>query len=202
MIKNEFSFQNVIKLKNNLPKKDFLIAGKGPTLNKWDYALNDEFNVIGINHVAEKYKTAIGHFTDYEPFSEQNWFSPNVIVSGMMNLNYKTTITLKNMIRDNVDFLNLYKESRLYTYDIITDKLTSHLFAMQKPLIFKYASGVLLIQIAILWGLKKIYTIGIDGGVDYHDEFKILKGNGLFLDQQISTMNSLAKNNGLEIIKI
>lgn len=203
MIKNEFVFQHINKLKQLLPKKDFLIVGKGPTLSKWSDSFLDKFNVIGINHVAERFKTLLSHFTDYETFVAQGWHSPYVIVSGMMNQNYQTSIELKYLSKNDVTFSKLYKDKRVFTYDIKTESLkNSKLFSMSDPFVFKYASGVLLIQVAIVLGLQRVYTLGIDGGVEYHTDFEILRGNGLFLDNQIHLMSELAAKNSLEIIKL
>ena len=202
MIKNQFPLQHVSKLKRNLPQRDFLIVGKGPSLKGWSDSFHDQFNVVGINHVAEKLKTTIGHFTDYETFSTQKWLSPNVIVSGMMNQQLKTTVTLPYLIQNNLAFADLYKSNRVYTYDIRTDAFDTNLFAMRRPLVFKYASGVLLTQVAIIWNLSRMYTLGIDGGTNYHHDFSELRGNGLFLNDQITLMNEFARNNSLEIIKM
>lgn len=201
MLKIESKLQHVSTLKSLLPDKKFLVVGKGPSVERWKNKYLDEYNVIGINHVAETLNTPISHFADYEMFTDQKLHSKYVIISGMMNYQNKTNLNIQQLIKNDPQMAILKKEKRLFTYDVVTcDGKKSNIFE-QEPLLFKYASGVILIQIGIIWGLSEIYTLGIDGGETYHCSFENVKGNGLYLDNQIVLMNELAFNR-LKIIKL
>jgi hypothetical protein len=202
MIKEKISFQHVCKLKNILPKKNLLIVGKGPSIENWKECYKNKFNTIGINHASSFFNTNIAHFTDLEMFLDQKIYSEYVILSGMMNVKNETCLSLEELINTNKIAKFLHQSKRLFTYDIITceNKKTNLFGGNIEKYIFKYASGVLIIQIAKTWSLTSVYTIGIDGGNIYHEKFKKNKGNGMFLDKQIDLMQTLAEK--MKIIKL
>ncbi|RTK95652.1 MAG: hypothetical protein EKK64_06150 [Neisseriaceae bacterium] len=162
------------------------------------------YNTIGINHAAEKFNTFIGHFTDYEMFKDQSKYSQFVICPAFMNYNHKTTKDLKLLVESDPGMKILYKEKRLFSYDIITpDGFRTDLFQNKNyyPFLFKYASGVLILQLAIFFKMDKIFTLGIDGGKEYNEDFILTKGNGNFLDEQLNLMNKIAEGK-IKIIKL
>lgn len=181
--------------------KKLLVVGKGPSAASWNANYLNDYNVIGINHAAFKFNTPISHFTDYEMLKDQPSQSKFVICPAFMNYKYKTTKDLRSMIYEDREINLLYKEKRLFSYDIITPNgFTTELF-QEKPFIFKYASGVLIVQLAIYLQMEELFTLGIDGGTKYHVDFESTKGNGQFLDEQLETMKRLAEGK-VEIIKL
>jgi hypothetical protein len=196
--------QHIKKL--SLDDKKILVVGKGPSSSLWtDKYLNDYF-VIGINHVSTSFNTHAAHFTDYEHFLDQNFYSKFVICPAFMNYKNKTVKDLNSLIYKDDKMNFLYKEKRLFSYDIVTpDGFTTQLFKrkllQENPFLFKYASGVLVVQLAICLNQKELFTLGIDGGTKYNIDFEHTKGNGLFLDEQLQTMNQLAEGK-IKIIKL
>lgn len=195
------NFQHIEKIP--LDEKKLLAIGKGPTSVNWDSKYLIDYNTIGINHVAAKFKTLMGHFTDYEMFQDQKEYSKFVICPAFMNYNFKTVKDLRTLVNEDINMGMLYKEKRLFSYDIITPEgFSTNLFGNKHPpFIFKYASGVLMVQLAIFFKKRELFTLGIDGGYKYNSDFFSTKGNGKFLDEQIEMMNSLSKDK-IEIIKL
>ena len=141
-------------------EKKLLAVGKGPTSDLWQHDFLNKYNTIGINHVASKFNTFIGHFTDYEMFRDQSEYSQFVICPAFMNYECKTTKDLRCLIQDDDKMRFLYNEKRLFSYDITTpDGFTTNLFRKKYvPFLFKYASGVLLVQLAIFWKFEEVFT--------------------------------------------
>lgn len=188
-----------------LPREKKLLAiGKGPTSRFWKSEYLNLYNTIGINHASSKFDTLVAHFTDYEMFKDQSKYSKFVICPAFMNYKCKTTKDLKSLVESDSDMNLLYKEKRLFSYDIITpDGFSTNLFQKENhlPFIFKYASGVLVVQLAIFWKMDEIFTLGIDGGTEYNSDFVLTKGNGNFLDEQLNLMSNLAEGK-IKIIKL
>ena len=188
-----------------LGQKELLAVGKGPSCAAWERKYLDSHTVIGINHSSSEFKTHIAHFTDYEQFIDQDSYSRFVICPAFMNHEFKTVKDLRRLVCEDEKMNLLFREKRLFSYDIVTpDGFATQLFKksiQENPFIFKYASGVLVVQLAILWGKKQLYTLGIDGGKQYEQRFHSTKGNGLFLDEQIKLMNEIA-NGKIDIIKL
>jgi hypothetical protein len=185
-----------------LEGKKLLAIGKGPTSKFWKPEYLELYNTIGINHTAIKFKTQISHFTDYEMFKDQSEHSEFVICPAFMNYEHKTTKNLLSLIKEDENMKILYKQKRLFSYDITTpDGFTTNLFKNNYPFLFKYASGVLIVQIAIFWKVEELFTLGIDGGTQYNLDFVNTKGNGKFLDEQLTLMEKLADGK-IRIVKL
>jgi len=197
---NISNIQNIEKLPL-IDSKKLLVVGKGPSSKFWNSEYLNNYNVIGINHAASKFNTPISHFTDYEMFCDQSCHSEFVICPAFMNYKCKTTKNLKHLIYEDEKMNLLYRKKRLFSYDIITPNgFRTNIFG-KNPFIFKYASGVLIVQIAIFKKIKELFTLGIDGGTQYNSDFDSTKGNGKFLDEQLSMMKSLAEGK-VKIIKL
>lgn len=197
---NISNIQNIEKLPL-IDSKKLLVVGKGPSSKFWNSEYLNNYNVIGINHAASKFNTPISHFTDYEMFCDQSCHSEFVICPAFMNYKCKTTKNLKHLIYEDEKMNLLYRKKRLFSYDIITPNGFRTNIFKKNPFIFKYASGVLIVQIAIFKKIKELFTLGIDGGTQYNSDFDSTKGNGKFLDEQLSMMKSLAEGK-VEIIKL
>jgi len=183
-----------------LKDKQLLAVGKGPSSSRWKPEYLNAFNVVGSNHAAAVFNTPISHFTDYEMFQDQTKHSQFVICSAFMNYQCRTVKDLTSLVQEDREMGRLYKEKRLFSYDIITpDGFSTNLF-QKNQLLFKYAFGVLIIQVAQSLKMKQLFTLGIDGGTQYHSDFEATKGNGMFLDEQLDLMKKLSE--GVEIIAL
>ncbi len=153
--------------------KPWLIVGKGPTFKKI-YKIQKDFNIFGLNHVAKIIDCDISHFIDID-ILDVDIIEHSKILLCPYHLHENSKVMFKTLpyhINDNVIF-SIAKD-KLYWYNCSTWK-KSHFIPnkvnKQDIIKVRFFSAEAAFQILGMLGVKKVYSLGIDGGVNYAKDF-------------------------------
>ncbi len=157
------------KIKYNITKP-WLILGKGPTFKKYKNSLSEEYNIFGLNHVACLVKCDIVHFIDADVLTRAIFVnSDNILCPWHLHENNKVMWkTLPHLIKNEVLFGAC--QSKIYWYNCSTWKRGHYITPMTKReevVKVRYFSAEAAFQILGMLGIKKVYSLGIDGGGAY-----------------------------------
>lgn len=154
--------------------KPFLVIGKGKSFDKvWSLELN-KFYTFGLNHVCEHLKCDIGHCIDLNVLSDefvQN--SCNVLMPWHPHIKFRVSKEDLNqwacrspLLRECLD------NGKLCYYNSSTYK--GHCPFEKEVVKVKYFSGEVPFYLLGLCGVRRIYSVGVDGGTEYSSYFKSL----------------------------
>jgi len=191
----------VINMKSitNLPITDnraWLILGKGPTFERLIDINTNSYYLFGLNDTVNYVYCTIGHFIDLDVILRLKGYDCEYLVVPWhphVN-NSPTNRTLKDWIKENKYLEHYENNGRLFTYNLSTWK-QDHLEGY--PVIkTRYFSAEAAFRILILKKIKTIYSLGIDGGIEYAREFKRLNpltnGRKSF-DDQFKEINKIVE---------
>lgn len=191
-------------LSENPSKLPWVIIGKGPTFEKIHTVDLSAYQTIALNHTIVEIKSDIFHMIDLdvldgiEEHVEKNAkfilmpFYPNVNnESGEYSLDQ---LTISHLFLEKMN-----NEGRLLWYNSSQSKVHK----LGYPVItVKYFSADAVVSLLVAAGITTIWSIGLDGGVQYNKSFshlddKTLLSNGResFNAQFIAIANTLEKNN-------
>jgi len=156
---------------------DWLVIGKGPTFSKYlEYDLNC-FNVMSLNHAVVQMPVDVAHLIDLDVLNAcENEIYKNARylvmpwVPHVKNLPGK--FDLSELVATTPFLQKLSNENRLLYYNHLANRTTEN-----GPLVkVTYFSSEAAIGLLALCGVRKIRTLGIDGGSSYSPAFDYLKG--------------------------
>lgn len=199
------------KLPNNNP---WLILGKGPSFSRLGEVDLSKFNKISIGHVSRETPVEIAHIIDayiITSMAEKVLANGDVLVSPYyphfdMGIcpNHKTTLfkpdlrqPLGNLIETNLFLQQLAKEGRIFGYNLITASRT----VGDSPRIYAgMFSPATIFDLLGYKGVKKIFSLGIDGGHDQSKAFGDLTNRNAIrgYDAQFPEMRRLANKHNIE----
>lgn len=168
---------------NNILPRPWLLVGKGPTLNNRDQVDFNKFNVFTLNHACTVVRPNIAHFTDFDAWLDCNSYlyenQHNICLPWYPHFDNRSG---PNPLACYVDQNSLlqwhHDEHKLFSYNSTLSKRPKN---PELPLIrVRYFSAVAGFNILAAAGVKRIYTLGIDGGKSYGRDFdpKDLLANG------------------------
>lgn len=155
--------------------KPWLIVGKGPSFRKI-YTFKNDFNIFGLNHVACIIKCDITHFIDLNILNLiiiKN--SKNLLCPWHPHENNKVQFkTLPHYVK-NEDVYEI-ADKKLYWYNCSTWKSSAYMPPNIGTEIVKvrFFSAEAAFQILGMLGIKKVYSLGVDGGNSYAKDFRDL----------------------------
>jgi hypothetical protein len=163
-----------------LPKdKPWLILGKGPTFDKAFELDLKPYYLMGLNHVASLLKVDITHCIDIECLSGNVIANSNKIVIPIVP-------HFKNRPIEDVTKVYANLSDKFLFYNCSTYK-KPHFPEMGPIVKVRYFSVEAAFRLLAMQGIKKIHTLGIDGGTKYSKYFADLKpltnGRKTFNDQ-------------------
>ncbi len=149
--------------------KPWLILGKGPSFKKY-FKLEGEFNIFGLNHVAELVKCDITHFIDEDVISLKIIKNSKNILCPW-HLHQNSNVKFKTL-QYNIDNDPIFGgcQNKIYWYNCSTWKNYPN-GSIAEIVKVKYFSAEIAFQILGLLGEKKVYSLGIDGGNKYAEKF-------------------------------
>lgn len=155
--------------------KPWLIIGKGPSFNEFPLHDLEKYNVLGLNEVCQIVKCQIGHFIDVEVLSHNFIENCEAIVSPVRpHKNCKVS----NRFLTSYYFIPYHEElnalNKLYCYNCTTYK-GAHFTDFGPVVKVRYFSVEAAFRLLAMSDVKKIYTLGIDGGTTYATAFQHLK---------------------------
>lgn len=184
--------------------RPFLVMGKGPSFSlRDDYSLSD-YTLISLNHVVREQKVDIAHMIDIDVVEqcgemiEKNtkWLlmpwvpHRNCRPTNLSLMDYVATIPLLN---------NLNKQGRLLWYPLWSGPKMSGMSRVQGTF-----SGSVIIDLLSKLNVKKVRSIGLDGGGTYSDAFKDIEDITLFIngkdsyDVQFSEIKNSVRRSGMD----
>jgi hypothetical protein len=185
--------------------KPFLIVGKGPSSARWDPDMGVKFNAVGINQAALQIDARIAAFIDYEPWVECG-----------SRLSNRTGVIMPWVPhwREQPGFGNLMTYGKfdrhldalarlgmLMSYDLRT---THERNWPTREVVQAYASTTeAVVHILAMHGIRKIFTLGIDGGMGrapkFADSYRTHEGD---YSRQDYGWNLLKEKYNLEVEKL
>ena len=194
--------------------KPWLIVGKGPTFKKI-YKIQKDFNIFGLNHVAKIIDCDITHFIDIDVL-DLDIIKHSKILLCPWHLHENSKIMWKTLPYhiNNESFFSI-ADKKLYWYNCSTWK-KSHYYPYYAPLQRVHVSDTIKVQffsaeaafqILGMLGVKKVYSLGIDGGVNYAKDFvKLLlapfKNTRKTFDDQFQMIEATLKQFNMEWEKL
>lgn len=154
--------------------KPWLIAGKGPSFKKI-YDLKSDFNIFGLNHVACLIKCDIIHFIDIDVLTlDIIKNSKNILCPYHLHENNKVIWKTLLYHIDNESVFSIANK-KLYWYNCSTWKKGHYLpdKVNKKDVVkVRFFSAEAAFQILGMLGEKRVYSLGIDGGNSYAQDFR------------------------------
>jgi len=191
-------------LSENPSKLPWLIVGKGPTYGKIHTVDLSSYQTIALNHTIVEIKSNIFHMIDLDVLEgieesvEKN--AQFILMPFYPNVNNNSgELSLDKLINSHVFLEKMNNEGRLLWYNSSQSKIhkSGH------PIItVTYFSADAVVSLLVNAGIKTIWSVGLDGGVQYNKDFSHLNEKTLlsnnrqsFNAQFIAIANTLEKNN-------
>lgn len=160
--------------------KPWLIVGKGPSFSRiWDIDLS-HYYIFCLNETINQVERCdIGHVIDLEILPRlEKWHCKGprkFLIPYYPHLKCKVVDRCLPACIDHYFYLKqMDYEERLYTYNLSTYK-GNFVHPQATYIKARYFSVEAAFRILANFGVRQIYTLGIDGGTKYAKEFKDLK---------------------------
>jgi hypothetical protein len=151
--------------------KPWLVLGKGPTFSKvWEID-RKAFYVFGLNHSCHLFDVDVCHAVDLDGlFFDKLSQIQTLILPFHPHLSFRASNkTLTELLNQYPHISELAAVGKLYTYNLSTYKARpDHRYAQISA---RYFSSEAAFNILSTLGIKEIYSLGIDGGTKYAEEF-------------------------------
>lgn len=156
--------------------KPWLVLGKGPSFARRKEFDLSSFTVIALNHVAREQSVDFAHVIDIEVIQSHG-------VDIMANARYLVLPwvphqqmragdkTLADWIEHIPILKQLIDEDRLLWYDLGTSQRQN---GLHPPAMVRFFSSEAVLWLLAQSGVKKIRSLGLDGGIEYSAEFEDL----------------------------
>lgn len=202
--------KNFLELKKKIPNKPWLIVGKGPSFIKiYDDIIPAKYNIFGLNHVAKLIPTFLTSVIDIEVLDNDIISkSQNIIMPWHPHTCFSPSSRCLHALAkyDNALLRFLDEEGKLYWYNLSTWKAEPN--APVFPIIMtKFFSAEAAFQILGNLGVKEVFSVGLDGGKLYAQDFYDLKLKPLTntqpdFDRQFTQIDKTLKKFGLNHIPL
>lgn len=189
-----------------MKERPWLILGKGPSFDKYTrYDLNN-FDLMSLNHVVEKVQVVAAHVMDIDVLAAcENAINKNAEVLVMPWVphvrNRAGELNLYELMENNSFLARMDAEGRLLYYN----HLPSRRFGNSPIIEVIYFSSEAAINLLAHCGVKKIRTLGIDGGTQYGKIFSHLSDRTLLtngrktFNRQFSQMAKTIMSTGVDL---
>ena len=192
---------------NKYGNKPYLMMGKGPSLALHNKIDRTKYISLGLNHVPEKHKVDVGHAIDYEVIKEAGTSIVNnceyLLMPWYPNLGFRPhTKNLDELCKEDPILNRFKKGGQLLTYNRYG---TPPCPLGGKPINLIFFSGDSVFQLLSMLGEPVIYSIGIDGGNKYNEDFNRLtpleNGRDSF-DDQFKVIDEVSKMVGSKMVRL
>lgn len=182
--------------------RPWLIAGMGPTFSRWrDFDLS-KYNILGLNKVCREIEVEICHIIDFyivEKIGKHILKNARKLVMPYYpHFGYRPNhrLTLWNLALTRPITKLMQEEGRLYGYNLST---TTFRYGKSPIIRARYFSAEAAVGLLAHLGVRKIRTLGVDGGTKRAGEFQDhgpVDPRGF--DLQWRTINSVIETFGLD----
>lgn len=170
--------------------KPWLIVGKGPSFSEINNLNLADFYTFGLNHVVKKVENLdITHLIDFDVFEacEEEIYKKAKYLCMPINPHFgnkPSEVTIKDLVLKNATLKKLSDEGRLFWYNhlkkdrFLSDNNRERLKFQDVEV--KYFSAEVPFYLLGMFGIKELYSVGIDGGCAYNQNFcsETLLANG------------------------
>lgn len=184
-------------------KRTWVIMGKGPTLDRANEIknLDQQYATFGLNHACRLRNVFVAHMIDANVLDEIEDLDKKadyVAMPWQPHFAFKpTSKTLKDLVAEKPLLRDLDSKGKLLWYNLCTGNAPRHGSPIVQVCYFSAEAAVSMLGIA---GVKKIRTLGVDGGKKYSSSFKDIKpfrGGHTTFDLQSDRIREMVKKHGL-----
>lgn len=168
----------------------WLILGKGPSFSLYTLNLDSEYCILTLNDAIGRVSTAdLAHFIDFEAFERcadalSHYPGVKVVMPWYPHFNNKAgSINLIGLLGKHSLISRLCLEGRLYWYDLTSSPVRHGHHPVVSVNFFSAEAALDLLATA---GVRRIRSLGIDGGKTYSKEFTDLESISLLANGQKS----------------
>ncbi len=157
-----------------LHDKPWLVLGKGPSIDRLPKVDLVEYNILTLNHAikAVAWDVDIAHFIDVEAFEDcatdvaakANW----LLMPTRPHVKMTLGPPLESYLRSNPVAIAMHDDDRLVGY---TKEPRSPVYKSPGSIAVRYFSFEAALGILGEMGVRKVFTLGIDGGTSYGTAF-------------------------------
>ncbi|WP_018411141.1 glycosyltransferase family protein [Methyloversatilis thermotolerans] len=183
----------------------WLILGKGPSFSELHRHDTTGFRVLTLNDAIRAVPhAAIAHFIDFDAFkrcADDLHRAEAVVLPWCPHFNNKPGRTLADLLPGEPVLHDFWQQGRLYWYDLSTASARHGDFPVVSACFFSAEAALDLLAQA---GVKRVRSLGIDGGSAYSKEFSDLFGVSLFsngrrcFDRQFESFARIISRTGID----
>lgn len=188
--------------------KDWLILGKGPSFSKLHSFDTSRFHLLSLNHAVRETKVKIAHIIDFDVVVHLNDVLLNkaevLVMPWYPHVNHRPSKNgLPAFVSQSPTLAKLSEQGRLLWYNLSTAPHSNEDCA--KIIGVRYFSAEAALNLLATAGVKKIRTLGLDGGKQYNTKFsdlsdKTLLANGRSsFDEQFREFSRILQNHQLDL---
>jgi len=181
--------ENFIDWVSKRPKKlPWLVIGKGPTFEKLDAVNLADYQTIALNHTVKEVACDIFHLIDLDVLDgievEADKNANFILMPYYPHINNKAgDKSLDDLLNSNNFLKKMDNEGRLLWYNASTSRAHK---AGYPIVTVRYFSADAVVSLLASAGIKKILSVGIDGGVSYNKKFSYLNDKTLLSNNRAS----------------
>jgi len=177
----------------------WLILGKGPSYAGIDQYDLSNFFTVSLNHVVKNQKVTVAHAIDFDVVEscvlEIDINAQYLVLPWHPHFAHRPTDkSLADLVEENEFIRKLNKEGRLLWYHKVPRSIEENdvvYSAKENPKKFPevpvlYFSAEAVVNLLGIAGVKKIRSLGVDGGTTYSNDFKNLTDKTLLVNGQSS----------------
>jgi hypothetical protein len=189
---------------NPFPNRTWLICGKGPTFDRHPEVtdMDTSYVTLGLNHVCRNRRMNVGHIIDASALDEIDFLPERVdffVMPWQPHFKFAPTPkTLADLVLEKPVLRELSSKGRLLWYNLCTGKNPREKSPSVEVHYFSAEAAVRLLAMA---QVKKIRTLGIDGGNQYAAAFKDIapfRGGHTTFDHQTQWILKTVERFGLD----
>jgi hypothetical protein len=164
--------------KESLADHPWCVLGKGPTFSKHSEFpdLDVDYRTMGLNHVCRERKTFVTHVIDANVLDEVPELSSRtkyLVMPMHPHFQFKATKrTLEEMSTSHPVVRDFESRGNLLWYNLSTWPKARGQSSVVKVAFFSAEAAIQLLSRS---GVRKIRTLGVDGGTSYAQQFKDIK---------------------------
>jgi hypothetical protein len=193
-------------VENSISADSWLILGKGPSFNKRVNYLKDS-RLLGLNHVVRDQEVDVVHIIDLDvvdDLGERLLEQSGIVVMPWMPhiRNRPGRQGLEEIASAHPILSELERQGRLFYYNLSS----GHRQKGSSPIVqVRYFSAEAAIGLLALTGIRKIRTLGIDGGSTYSSAFRDLASKTLLangrssFNKQFEEFSKIIMENNLDL---
>lgn len=187
-----------------LTQKPWLILGKGPSFERHkDYTdLDERFHTISLNHACRGREVFVAHMIDanvVDEISNLDRQAKFVLMPWQPHFQFRSTAkTLEQVAAESPMLGALEMDGRLLWYNLVTGNAPR---AGSPQVHVSYFSAEAVVRLLAMAGVKKIRTLGVDGGKSYAGSFKDIppfRGGHTTFDHQTKPIEQTVAQYGLD----